>query len=156
MNRADDLVSQQDSDEDEDDSDSSDSDETSSPAPTGSPEVFTEEPLAETTPEPILPTIVIDTGRGDSMGGHPDDYKSIIYFEDKSYHKVPLPYKSYEYVDAGKKTGYELDRSNHVDKSMQVYKIQVSTGGRPETLPPQLLENRLMRHHGNAVADTRE
>lgn len=113
--------------EDDDDSNSSDSDETSTPAPTtASPEVFTEEPVAESTPEPILPTIVIDNGRGDSMGGYPDDYKSIIYIEDKSYHKGSGPYKPYEYVDTGKKTGYDVNHGNEVEKSVQVYKVQVS------------------------------
>ncbi|TNM92395.1 hypothetical protein fugu_019407 [Takifugu bimaculatus] len=111
--------------EDEDDSDSSDSDEPSTPAPTtASPEVFTEEPVAETTQEPILPTIVTDNGRGDSMGGYPDDYKSILYIEDKSYHKVSGPYKPYEYVDAEKKTSYDMNHGNEVEKSMQVYKVQ--------------------------------
>lgn len=115
----------QDSKEDEDDSDSSDSDEPSTPAPTtASPEVFTEEPMTETTQEPILPTIVTDNGRGDSMGGYPDDYKSILYIEDKSYHKISGPYKPYEYVDTEKKTGYDMN--NEVEKSMQIYKVQVS------------------------------
>lgn len=110
--------------------------------------------MAETTLEPILPTIVIDTGRGDNMGGHPDDYKSIIYIEDKSYHKVPLPYKSYDYVDAGKKTDYDPNHSNDVEKSMQVYKIQVRTGGHQgDAFPSQLLKSRLMRNHGNGVVD---
>lgn len=113
--------------EDEDDSDSSDSDEPSTPAPTtASPEVFTEEPMTETTQEPILPTIVTDNGRGDSMGGYPDDYKSILYIEDKSYHKVSGPYKPYEYVDTEKKMGYDMNHGNEVEKSMQVYKVQVS------------------------------
>lgn len=118
----------QESEEDEDDSDSSDSDEPSTPPPTtASPEVFTEEPVTETTQEPILPTIVTDNGRGDSIGGYPDDYKSILYIEDKSYHKVSGPYKPYEYVDAEKKTGYDMHHGNEVEKSMQVYKVQVST-----------------------------
>uniref|UniRef100_H3BWC1 Secreted phosphoprotein 1 n=1 Tax=Tetraodon nigroviridis TaxID=99883 RepID=H3BWC1_TETNG len=105
----------QESDEDEDDSDL---DELSTPAPaTASPEDFTEEPVAETTAEPFT-----DNGRGDSIGGYPGDYKSIIYFEDKSYHKIPGPYKSYEYVDTGKKTGYDMNHGNDVEKSMQVYK----------------------------------
>lgn len=137
----------QESDEDEDDSNSSDLDEPSTPAPTtASPEVFTEEPVAETTLEPILPTIVTDNGRGDNIGGYPDDYKSIIYIEDKSYHKIPGPYKSYEYVDTGKKTGYDMNHGNDVEKSMQVYKIQVSTteGHRGDALPSQLLKSRLM------------
>lgn len=83
--------------------------------------------MSESTLDPILPTIVTDNGRGDSIGGYPDDYKSIIYIEDKSYHKIPGPYKSYEYVDAGKKTGYDVNHGNDVEKSMQMYKMQVST-----------------------------
>lgn len=116
----------QESEEDEDDSNSSDVQKPSTPAPTtASSNVFTEEPVAETTVEPILPTIVTDNGRGDSMGGYPDDYKSIIYIEDKSYHKVPGPYKSYEYIDTGKKTGYDINHGNEVEKSMQMYKVPV-------------------------------
>lgn len=101
--------------------------------------------MAETTLEPVLPTIVIDNGRGDSIGGYPDNYKSTIYFEDKSYHKIPAPYKSYEYVDTGKK-GYDRNRGNDVEKSMQVYKIQVSTarGHQGDAFTSQLLESRLM------------
>lgn len=86
--------------------------------------------MAETSLEPILPTIVTDNGRGDSIGGYPDDYKSIFYVEDKSYHKIPGSYKSNEYVDTGKKMGYDMNHSNDVEKSMQVFKVQVSrTGG---------------------------
>lgn len=91
--------------------------------------IVTEEPGAETTTaEPILPTIVTDTdtGRGDSLGGYPSDYKSIVYVEDKSYHKVPAPYKSYEFVGTGKKMAYDMTDGNEVEKSLQVYKVQVS------------------------------
>lgn len=119
-------------DDDDDSSDSSDSDESSSPAPTTqSPADQTEAPVAETTaeptPGPIEPTIVTDpdnTGRGDSLGGYPSDYKSIVYVEDKSYHKIPVPYKSYEYI--GKSTGYDVKYDNEVEKSPQAYKAQVS------------------------------
>lgn len=114
-------------DEDEDESsNSSESGETSTPAPTTlSPVIGTEEPVAETTVETIEPTIVTDTGRGDSLGGYPDEYKSIIYVEDKSYHKAPFPYKSYELVGTGKKMAYEMKHGNEVENSMQVYKVQV-------------------------------
>lgn len=82
--------------------------------------------MAETTPEPIEPTIVTDTARGDSLGGYPSDYKSIVYVEDKSYHKVPADYKSYEFVGTGKKMAYDMTGGNEVEKSLQVYKVQVS------------------------------
>lgn len=83
--------------------------------------------MVETTPEPIEPTIVTDpdSGRGDSLGGYPSDYKSIVYVEDKSYHKVPLPYKSYEFVGAGKKMAYDMTYGNEVEKSLKIYKEQV-------------------------------
>lgn len=113
-------------DEDEEES-SSESGESSSPAPsTVSPVVITEQPLAETTVEPILPTIVTDTdsARGDSLGG-PSDYKSIVYVEDKSYHKVPVPYKSYEFVGTGKKMAYDTAEGNEVEKSVKVYKVLI-------------------------------
>lgn len=123
----------QDTEEDDDDdesSDSSESDESSSPAPTTqSPAVETEAPVAETTVEPtpdyVDPTIITDpdTGRGDSLGGYPSDYKSIIYVEDKSYQKIPVPYKSYEYI--GKSTGYDIKYDNEVEKSLKT-KAQVS------------------------------
>ncbi|XP_029300847.1 osteopontin isoform X4 [Cottoperca gobio] len=125
----------EDSDDDDDDdaeeteedesSDSSESGESSTPAPsTATPMVVTEEPLAETTAEPIVPSIVTDTdaGRGDSLGRYPSDYKSIVYVEDKSYHKVPLPYKSYEFIGTGKKMAYDMTEGNEVDKSLKMYK----------------------------------
>ncbi|TMS08225.1 hypothetical protein E3U43_005708 [Larimichthys crocea] len=118
------------SDTDEDESsDSSESGESSTPAPsTVTPVIVTEEPVAETTPESIEPTIVTDTSRGDSLGGYPSDYKSIVYVEDKSYHKVPADYKSYEFVGTGKKMAYDMTGGNEVEKSLQVYKaIQVHT-----------------------------
>ncbi|KAK5851674.1 hypothetical protein PBY51_023211 [Eleginops maclovinus] len=111
-------------DEDES-SNSSESGESSSPAPsTETPVVVTEETVAETTAEPIVPTIVTDTdsGRGDSLGGYPSDYKSIVYVEEKSYHKVPGPYKSYEFMGTGKKMDYDMTEGNEVDKSLKVYK----------------------------------
>ncbi|XP_063745105.1 osteopontin isoform X1 [Eleginops maclovinus] len=113
-------------DEDES-SNSSESGESSSPAPsTETPVVVTEETVAETTAEPIVPTIVTDTdsGRGDSLGGYPSDYKSIVYVEEKSYHKVPGPYKSYEFMGTGKKMDYDMTEGNEVDKSLKVYKVQ--------------------------------
>lgn len=90
--------------------------------------IVTDEPVVETTIDTILPTIVTDTeaGRGDSMGGYPSDYKSIVYVEDKSYHKIPVPYKSYEYVETGKKTAYDMPGGNEVEKSLKVYKVHVS------------------------------
>lgn len=77
------------------------------------------------TDEPILPTIVTDTARGDSLGAYPSDHKSIVYVEDKSYHKVPSPYKSYEYMGAGKKMAYDMTEGNELDKSAKVYKVQL-------------------------------
>ncbi|KAM6902315.1 osteopontin [Xenentodon cancila] len=113
--------------EEEESSDSSDSEsgEASTPAPgTVTPVVVTVEPTAETTVDTILPTIVIDTdqGRGDSLGGYPSDYKSIIYVEDKTYHKVPVPYKSYEFLGTGKKMVYDMTDGNEVEKSPKKYK----------------------------------
>lgn len=87
--------------------------------------VITDEPVAETTVEPIVPTIVTDTARGDNLG-YPSDYKSIIYVEDKSYHKIPVPYKSYEYVGTGKKMAYDMTDGNEVEKSVKVYKVHIS------------------------------
>ncbi|XP_068430905.1 osteopontin [Clinocottus analis] len=107
--------------EEDETSESSESGESSTIAPTTvDPVIVTEEPFAETTAEPIVPTIVTDqeTARGDSLGGYPSDYKSIIYVEDKSYHKAP--YKSYEYM--GKKMAYDMTKDNEVDKSPKAYK----------------------------------
>ncbi|KAM7393276.1 hypothetical protein PAMA_008094 [Pampus argenteus] len=112
-------------DDGDDASHSSESGESSTPAPaTVIPVVVTEEPVAETTSEPILPTIVTDTdsGRGDSLGGYPSDYKSIVYVEDKSYHKLPAPYKSYEFYGTGKKMAYDMTDGNEVEKTLPVYK----------------------------------
>ncbi|XP_013883909.1 osteopontin isoform X2 [Austrofundulus limnaeus] len=111
--------------EDESTDSDSESGESSTPAPgTLSPAIVTEEPLPETTMEPILPTIVTDTdaGRGDSLGGYPGDYKSVMYVEEKSYHKVPVSYKSYEVVGKEKKTGYDMTEGNEVEKLPKVYK----------------------------------
>lgn len=118
----------QETEEEDDSSNSSESGESSTPAPaTMTPAIVTDEPVVETTPELIEPTIVTDpdSGRGDSLGGYPSDYKSIVYVEDKSYHKVPLPYKSYEFVGAGKKMAYDMTYGNEVEKSLQIYKGQV-------------------------------
>ncbi|KAK2818856.1 hypothetical protein Q5P01_024417 [Channa striata] len=72
--------------------------------------------------EPISPTIVTDdASRGDSLGG-PGDYKSIHYVEEKTYHKIPVPYKSYEFVGTGKKMAYDMTNGNEVEKSLKVYK----------------------------------
>ncbi|XP_017296181.1 osteopontin isoform X2 [Kryptolebias marmoratus] len=125
---ADDDEGTEETDEDEDESnDSSDSEsgESSTPAPgTLSPAIVTAEPVPETTVDTILPSIVTDTdsGRGDSLGGYPGDYKSIMYVEEKSYHKVPVPYKSYEIVGAEKKLGYDMTDVNEVEKLPKVYK----------------------------------
>ncbi|XP_017296180.1 osteopontin isoform X1 [Kryptolebias marmoratus] len=127
---ADDDEGTEETDEDEDESnDSSDSEsgESSTPAPgTLSPAIVTAEPVPETTVDTILPSIVTDTdsGRGDSLGGYPGDYKSIMYVEEKSYHKVPVPYKSYEIVGAEKKLGYDMTDVNEVEKLPKVYKVQ--------------------------------
>ncbi|CAK6974610.1 osteopontin [Scomber scombrus] len=128
-------VDSKDSDDDDDESDETDEDdeESSNSSESGesstaatvtvTPVIVTEEPVVETTPEPILPTIVTDadSGRGDSLGGYPGDYKSIVYVEDKSYHKVPA-YKSYELVGAGKKMAYDMNNGNEVEKTLKVYK----------------------------------
>ncbi|KAM9735080.1 osteopontin isoform 2-T2 [Menidia menidia] len=113
--------------EEDDSSDSSDSESGESStvsAVTVTPVVVTEEPVAETTEDPILPTIVTDpdAGRGDSLGGYPSDYKSIIYVEEKSYHKHPGPYKSYELLGVGKKVAYDMVDGNEVEKSPKAYK----------------------------------
>ncbi|KAM4635252.1 osteopontin isoform 2-T2 [Polymixia lowei] len=129
-------VNSQDSDDDSDDTDETDTDEdessdssesgessTPSPATAGPVVVVTDEPAVETTVQPITPTIVTDQGRGDSLGS-PSDYKSIIYVEEKSYQKIPSPYKSYEMVDTGKKTAYDMADGNEVEKTLKVYKVQ--------------------------------
>lgn len=87
--------------------------------------VVTETPAPETTDDTIVATIVTDTARGDNLGGHPSEYKSIVYVEEKSYHKAPGPYKSYEFVDTGKKTGYAMTDGNEVEKLPKVYKVQL-------------------------------
>uniref|UniRef100_A0A667XDN9 Secreted phosphoprotein 1 n=1 Tax=Myripristis murdjan TaxID=586833 RepID=A0A667XDN9_9TELE len=109
--------------EEDESSDSSESGESSTPSPaTLAPVVVTDEPVLETTVEPITPTIVTDPARGDSMGSYPGEYKSIIYVEDKSYQKMPSPYKSYEFVGAGKKMAYDMTDGNEVEKTLTVYK----------------------------------
>lgn len=121
------LQETEEDDDDDESSNSSESGESSTPAPTTETAVVvTEELTAETTTEPIEPTIVTDTetARGDNFGGYPGDYKSIVFVEDKSYHKIPVPYKSYEYI--GKSAGYDMKYDNEVEKSQQMYKSQVS------------------------------
>ncbi|KAF3702319.1 hypothetical protein EXN66_Car018007 [Channa argus] len=110
----------------EEEESSSESGESPTIAPsTVIPVVITEEPVAESTMEPISPTIITDGSRGDSLGG-PGDYKSIHYVEEKTYHKIPVPYKSYEFVGTGKKVAYDMTDGNEVEKSLKVYKaIQV-------------------------------
>ncbi|XP_077593759.1 osteopontin [Stigmatopora nigra] len=113
--------------DEEDEEDSSESGEFSTAAPeTVTPVVVTDEPQYEATEDPLLPTIVTDTdsGRGDSMGGYPSEYKSYVYPEEKSYHKAPSSYKSYEYVDSGKKSGYDMPINNEVEKSPEMYKSE--------------------------------
>uniref|UniRef100_A0A3Q0RP49 Secreted phosphoprotein 1 n=1 Tax=Amphilophus citrinellus TaxID=61819 RepID=A0A3Q0RP49_AMPCI len=115
-----------DEEEEEDSSDSSESGESSTPAPaTIVPVVVTETPAPEPTDDTIVATIVTDTARGDNLGGHPSEYKSIVYVEEKSYHKAPGPYKSYEFVDTGKKTAYAMTDGNEVEKLPKVYKVQL-------------------------------
>ncbi|CAL8318063.1 unnamed protein product [Lota lota] len=126
--------SQDDADDDDDEEDNSEDTEekeseedesgkssTLSPV-TVTPAVGTEEPAANTTPDPITPTIVIDQGRGDSLSRYPSDYKTILYVEDKSYQKVPSPYKSYEILDGVKKMAYDFTNGNEVEKGLKVYK----------------------------------
>jgi len=123
------LYLQEAEEEEDESSDSSESGESSTPSSvTVAPVVVTEEPIAETTVDTILPTIVtdVDSGRGDSLGGYPGDYKSIIYVEEKSYHKIPVPYKSYEIVGIGKKVAYDMMDGNEVEKSPKAYKVRVS------------------------------
>uniref|UniRef100_A0A3Q0RJJ0 Secreted phosphoprotein 1 n=1 Tax=Amphilophus citrinellus TaxID=61819 RepID=A0A3Q0RJJ0_AMPCI len=116
-----------DEEEEEDSSDSSESGESSTPAPaTIVPVVVTETPAPEPTDDTIVATIVTDTARGDNLGGHPSEYKSIVYVEEKSYHKAPGPYKSYEFVDTGKKTAYAMTDGNEVEKLPKVYKVQLA------------------------------
>ncbi|XP_061554841.1 osteopontin [Phycodurus eques] len=118
----DDDESEESESEEEDEEDSSESGESSTVAP----ETVTPVIVFETTEEPLLPTIVTDTdsGRGDSMGGYPSEYKSYVYPEEKTYHKAPSPYKSYEYVETGKKLGYDMPINNEVEKSPEVYKSE--------------------------------
>ncbi|KAL6097167.1 uncharacterized protein ACO6RY_06322 [Pungitius sinensis] len=112
--------------EDDDTSESSESGESSTPAPaTVEPVTVTDDSLSEFTDGPILPTIVTDTdaARGDSLGAYPSDHKSIVYVEDKSYHKVPSPYKSYEFMGKGKKMASDMTEGNEVDNSLKVFKV---------------------------------
>ncbi|XP_040013799.1 osteopontin isoform X2 [Xiphias gladius] len=132
-------------DEDDESSDNSESGEASTPAPTTvSPVVVTEESVSETTAGPIVPTIVTDeeTARGDNLGGYPSDYKSIVYVEDKSYHKIPAPYKSYEFIITGKKMAVDMIDGNEVEKSPKVYKaLQVHSDILEEDTSTPEMEN---------------
>ncbi|XP_072771578.1 osteopontin isoform X2 [Nerophis lumbriciformis] len=108
--------------DEEEEDDSSESGESTTLAPdTVTPVIVTDEPLYETTEEPLVPTIVTDTdsGRGDSMGGYPGDYKTYVYMQEKNYHKAPSPYKSYGY-DSGKKSGYDMPTGNEVEKGYKM------------------------------------
>ena len=87
--------------------------------------VGTEEPTADTTVEPITPTVVTDQGRGDSLLRFPSDYKSNLYGEDKSYHKGLSPYKSYEVLDGAKRMAYDMTNGNEVEKGLKVYKVSL-------------------------------
>lgn len=111
-------------DTDEEDSDSQ-SGESSTPVPvTVTPTPGVVEP--ETTQEPIEPTVVTDpdAGRGDSLTGLTEDYKTTVFVDKKSYQKGPDPYKSYEIV--GKKVAYDMTKGNEVEKYPKVYKVQAS------------------------------
>uniref|UniRef100_A0A3P9CB42 Secreted phosphoprotein 1 n=1 Tax=Maylandia zebra TaxID=106582 RepID=A0A3P9CB42_9CICH len=119
----DDEAEESEEEEEDESSDSSESGESSTPAPsTVAPVVVTETPAPESTDEPIVATVVTDTARGDNLGGYPSEYKSIVYVEEKSYHKAPGPYKSYEFEDTGKKTAYSMTGGNEVEKLPKVYK----------------------------------
>ncbi|RVE65431.1 hypothetical protein OJAV_G00116410 [Oryzias javanicus] len=132
----DDDETEEDETEEEEDETTDESDSESGESSTLSPStvpplIVTEEPVVETTVDTILPTIITDpdSGRGDNIGGYPSDYKSTVYVEEKSYHKVPAPYKSYGFVDSGKKMAYDDIHGNEVEKSPKVYKqaFQIQT-----------------------------
>uniref|UniRef100_A0A3B4ARF3 Secreted phosphoprotein 1 n=1 Tax=Periophthalmus magnuspinnatus TaxID=409849 RepID=A0A3B4ARF3_9GOBI len=134
--------SDDDNDDDDDDTEESETEESESSesgeastvsTATESPVIVTDDVTTATiveniTPDPIDPTIVTDdtadSGRGDSLGSYPSEYKSIVYVEDKSYHKVPEPHKSWDYTS--KKSTYEPEYGNEVHKAFKVYKgVQV-------------------------------
>lgn len=116
--------------ETEEDSSSSESGEASTvTAATISPVIVTDDVTAativeEATHDPMEPTIVtddtVDSGRGDSLGSYPSEYKTIVYVEDKSYHKLSEPHKSWDYVS--KKSGYVPIHGNEIDKAFKFYK----------------------------------
>ncbi|XP_056434358.1 osteopontin-like [Gadus chalcogrammus] len=123
----DDADDEEDNSEDteENESDEDESGEPSTPSPVTGTTVMavgTEEPTADTTVEPITPTVVTDQGRGDSLLRFPSDYKSNLYGEDKSYHKGLSPYKSYEVLDGAKRMAYDMTNGNEVEKGLKVYK----------------------------------
>lgn len=117
----------------EEDSNSSESSENSTASTaTVSPVIVIEDNTPaivteETASDPIEPTIVTDnsadTGRGDSLGSYPSEYKSIVYVEDKSYHKMPDAHKSWDY--SNKKSIKAPADGNEVHKTFKVYKVQV-------------------------------
>ncbi|XP_032426227.1 osteopontin [Xiphophorus hellerii] len=122
---SDDSDDDHDDDKDETDTDDEDSDSESGESSTPVPVTVTPTPGVvepETTEEPINPTVVTDpdAGRGDSLAGQIDDYKTTIFVEKKSYQKGPNPYKSYEIV--GKKVAYDMTNGNEVEKHPKVYK----------------------------------
>ena len=85
----------------------------------------TEQPTpADTTPEPITPTVVTDQGRGDSLLRFPSNYKTDLYGEDKSYQKGLSPYKSYQGLDV-KRMAYDMTKGNEVEKDLKVYKVRL-------------------------------
>ncbi|CAL1569145.1 unnamed protein product [Knipowitschia caucasica] len=129
----DDDDEEEDDDKDEGDTEESESSESGEASTvstaTDSPVIVTEDVttatvVEEMTPDPISPTIVTDnagdSGRGDSLGSYPSEYKSIVYVEDKSYHKEPETYKSWDYVS--KKSDYEPAHDNDVHKAFKLYK----------------------------------
>ncbi|KAK7896042.1 hypothetical protein WMY93_021367 [Mugilogobius chulae] len=120
----------------EEESESSESGEASTVSTaTVSPVIVTEDVstttfVEEITPDAINPTIITDdtadSGRGDSLGAYPSDYKTIVYVEDKSYHKLPETHKSWDYSSSKKSAGYEPAYGNEVHKAFKIYKgVQV-------------------------------
>lgn len=131
----DDKDNREDSETEEEDSNSSESSENSTASTaTVSPVIVIEDNTPaivteETASDPIEPTIVTDnsadTGRGDSLGSYPSEYKSIVYVEDKSYHKMPDAHKSWDY--SNKKSIKAPTDGNEVHKTFKVYKaLQVN------------------------------
>ncbi|XP_044000305.1 nucleolar and coiled-body phosphoprotein 1-like [Gambusia affinis] len=122
---SDDSDDDHDDDKDESDTDEEDSDSQSGESSTPVPVTVTPTPgvvESETTQEPIEPTVVTDpdAGRGDSLTGLTEDYKTTVFVDKKSYQKGPDSYKSYEIV--GKKVAYDMTNGNEVEKYPKVYK----------------------------------